>query len=260
MLKNVIYTALILLTTKAHAQFMMPLSFGYEQFAEQQSDGTQPKSLGLQIIPKYTINEISASAKLSYNYDLDHPSTGNDWDDGILSLSTTKLKPFSAVKTVPALTLELPFSKESRENRGINYVVDAGITFILDSAYLNLGGFNASYNLTYGYFQNDYTTRLNGDPATHYKISQAVTTSYSIDPITFAFNFQFLSNYSYDDVVRNGFMHIESISYQVNPTLGFSLYHYNKGSLYKAKTYENNLKAYDPEKSVYGLSTDLMIK
>ena len=130
MLKNVIYTALILLTTKAHAQFMMPLSFGYEQFAEQQSDGTQPKSLGLQIIPKYTINEISASAKLSYNYDLDHPSTGNDWDDGILSLSTTKLKPFSAVKTVPALTLELPFSKESRENRGINYVVDAGTTFI----------------------------------------------------------------------------------------------------------------------------------
>jgi len=260
MLKNVIYTALILLTTKAHAQFMMPISFGYEQQAEQQANGTQAKGLGLLIMPKYTINEISTSAKISYGYDLIQPSTGNDWADGILTVSTSKLKLFSAVKTIPALTLELPFSKESRENRGINYVVDAGMTLALDSAYLNLGGFNASYNFTYGYFQNDYTTRLNGEPATHYKISQTVATSYSIDPITFAFNFQFLSSYSYDDVIRNGFMHLETVSYQVNPTLSFSLYHYNKGSLYKAKTYENNLKAYDPEKSTYGLSTDIMIK
>ncbi|MFN3696364.1 MAG: hypothetical protein ACK4VO_02890 [Pseudobdellovibrio sp.] len=258
MIKYALYSVIILLSSQSFAQFSMPVSFGYEQQAEKQKDGSQAKGLGLQIIPKYSLNEFSGSAKLSYNYDLNQPETGNDWDDGVFTLSTSKLKLFKAVKTTPSFIVELPFSKESRENRGINYVVNASMNLALDSAYLELGGFNASYSLSYGHFQNDYTTRLNGEPATKYKIAQAFNTSYSIHDFTFGFNFQFLSTYSYEDIVRNGFMHIETISYQLNPKLSFSLYHYNKGSLYKAKTYENNLKSYDPEKSTIGLSTDLM--
>jgi hypothetical protein len=174
-----------------------------------------------------------------------------------LNASTSLLKPLGAIKFTPMLGVELPFSKESRENRGINYIVDTAMTFSLDTKSLGMENLTLSYQALYGYFQNDYTTRANGEPATQSKIVQTLTTTYSLKPITFAVIFQFVSNFSYDNVIRSGFLHVESISYSVNDSLGFSIYHYNKGSYLKSKTYENNLKAYDQESSMFGISTDL---
>jgi len=247
----------VFLTHTAQAQMNNALSLSYEQNAETKSDGTQPKTLGLTYNPTYSVNDFKFSAKLAYGYDAAAPSTGNDWEDGVFNISTSKFKPFKAVKITPMLGVELPFSKESRVNRGINYITDAGVTLALDSKYLNIEDFSLSYQIMYGYLQNDYTTRVNGEPATQSKVIQSVATGYSIKPVTFSLFFQFVSNFSYDNVVRNGFLHVESVTYTVNDTLSFSLYHFNKASLLKAKTYENNLKAYDQESSTLGLSTDL---
>jgi len=253
-----IFTTLLtlILSTSVHAQFSNSASVAYEQ-GVQQKDGSQAKSLGFVYIPSYKINDFKFSGRFIYGYDLVNPANDSDWVDGVFNASTSKLKIFEAVKTTPSVGFELPFSKESRENRGINYVLTTGLNLALDTKYLEMENFNLSYGITYGYFQNDYTTRANGEPTTQYKIIQSLVTGYNFNPISIEFVFQFASNNSYDNVFRNSFLHIETITYTLNDTLGFSLYHYNKGSLLKAKTYENNLKAFDEESSTFGLSMDL---
>ena len=234
------------------------LSLSYEQQAEVAEDGTQAKGLGFEIAPKVTIGDYSLSAKVAYAYNTVEPEQ-SEFADGLISAGYTGWHLFPSLKLAPSFSVELPFSKESRENRGIIYVANAGLRLSLDTKYLDIEKYALSYSVSYGHFSNEFTTRENGDPAVKYKIVQTVSTSYNFDPISVGLKLQFGSNYSYEDVVRNGFLHVEYISFQHTESLGYSLYHYNIGPVLKGTNYENNLKAYDKDSSIVGVSIDLSI-
>ncbi len=239
-------------------KFSAGLSLSYEQQAEVAEDGTQAKGLGFEVIPKLTIGDYSISAKVIYAYNTVEPET-SEFADGLISAGYKGWHLFPALKLTPGLSVELPFSKESRENRGIIYVANTGLRLSLDTKYLDIEKYALSYSVSYGHFTNEFTTRENGDPAVKYKIVQTVSTSYDFDPISLSLLLQFGSNYSYEDVVRNGFLHVEAISFKHTESLGYSLYHYNIGPLLKGTNYENNLKAYDKDSSIVGVSIDLSI-
>ena len=234
------------------------LSLSYEQQAEVAEDGTQAKGLGFEVAPKITIGDYSLSAKVAYAYNTVEPDQ-SEFADGLISAGYTGWHLFPSLKLAPSLSVELPFSKESRENRGIIYVANGGLRLSLDTKYLDIEKYALSYSISYGHFSNEFTTRENGDPAVKYKIVQTVATSYNFDPISIGLKLQFGSNYSYEDVVRNGFLHVEYISFQHTESLGYSLYHYNIGPVLKGTNYENNLKAYDKDSSNVGVSIDLSI-
>lgn len=262
--KQFLAAVLIVTTLLAQTSFADELKFSsginlsYEQKVESNDQGLKPKAMGLELAPKLTWDDFTLKGKLFYGYDLDHPETGSGWSDATIS-SLYLMGSYAYIKISPQVSVELPLSKESRENREIEYIINAGALFALDSKALDIEKFSLSYSLTYGHFQNKYTTRVNGEPSTDYKITQALRSGYKFDPVSISAMFQFTSSYSYEDVVRSGFFHIESVSYTVNPMLGFNLYHYNKAPLLKPETYENNLKAYDPETSTVGLSMDISI-
>lgn len=232
------------------------VSLSYEQSAEENSKGTRDRGLGIYFSPKFEFYDFSLRTELFYGYDLNDPTNGSDWGDGVVSLLWKGWK-FTGVKLSPYTSVELPLSTESRENREIELVNNIGILAALDSKALNVPDLTLSYSAAYGYYTNKYTTRVNGEPATQYKIVQTVKAGYDFKPISFLVKFQFTSSYSYEDVVRSGFLLLENVSYEVNDTLGFSLYHYNRAALLKDTTYENNLQVFDRETSTVGFSTDL---
>lgn len=234
------------------------VSLSYEQQAEASDDGSQAKGVGLTVVPKVKIGDFSLSTTVTYAYNTVDPEQ-SELADGLISAGYTGWHLLPSLKLAPSLSVELPFSKESRENRGIIYVANAGLRLSLDTKYLGIEKYALSYAVSYGHFSNEFTTRENGDPAVKYKIVQTVATSYNFDPISVGLKLQFGSNYSYEDVVRNGFLHVEYISFQHTDTVGYSLYHYNAGPLFKGTNYQNNLKAYDKDSSTVGVSLDLSI-
>lgn len=232
------------------------LSLSYEQKAEENSKGIRGRGLGLYFAPKFEFYDFSIRAELFYAYDLNQPSTGSDWADGVVSLLYKGWK-LSAIKLSPYTSVELPLSTESRENREIELVNNIGLLAALDTKSLNVPALSLSYSVAYGYYTNKYTTRVNGEPATEYKIVQTVKAGYNFNPVSVGLKFKFTSSYSYEDVVRSGFYLQETIGYELNKTVAFSLYHYNAAPLLKDATYENNLHTYDRETSTVGVSTDL---
>lgn len=243
---------------KSPFRFTTAVSLSYEQSVEENANGGRSRGLGLVVVPKFIFGDFSIRADLFYGYDLNAPSTASGMADGVFSLLYDGWK-FSVLKFSPYTSVELPLSKESRENREIELVNNFGVLVALDTKALNVEKLSMSYSVAYGYYTNKYTTRVNGEPATEYKIVQTFKAGYNFDPISISTKFQFTSAYSYEDVVRSGFLLAENISYAVNDTLGFSLYHYNRAALLKNVTYENNLKAFDKETSTVGLSMDLSL-
>lgn len=232
------------------------VSLSYEQNVEENSKGLRNRGLGLVFVPKFEFYDFSIRADLFYGYDLNKPSTSSGMGDGVFSLLYDGWK-LAAIKFSPFTSVELPLSTESRENREIELVNNIGILAALDTKALNVPNLSLSYSVAYGYYTNKYTTRVNGEPATEYKIVQNLKAGYKVKPFSFSVKFQFTSAYSYEDVVRSGFLILENISYSVNDTLGFSVYHYNRAAFLKDATYENNLQAFDKETSTVGVSTDL---
>lgn len=232
------------------------VSLSYEQNVEENSDGVRGRGLGLSFSPKFEFYDFFIRADLYYGYDLNQPREGSGWGDGIVLLQYNSWK-LAALKFSPFTSVELPLSTESRENREIELVNNLGLITALDTKALDIPNLSLSYSVAYGHYTNKYTTRVNGEPATKYKIVQALKTGYNFSPVSVSFKFQLTSSYSYEDVVRSGFLILENISYDVNDTLGFSLYHYNAAALLNATTYENNLQVYDRETSTVGISTDL---
>jgi lysozyme family protein len=134
-------------------------------------------------------------------------------------------------------------------------ITNGGLTLSLNSKNAGNENLTLSYSASYGSYLNDYTTRADGvTPTYKYRIVQVVTTGYKIDAISLLALFSFSSNYSYEDVVRNSFKHLEAISYTFTNQITISLYHVNKGPLLKANTYENNLDFYNQETSVLTLA------
>lgn len=239
-------------------KFGMGISLSYEQSAEAQDDGTRARGMGLGLTPSLGWYNFKLLGIFSYAYDLNDPHNNNDYNDGLISLSY-KGWDIGYFTLSPSTSVELPLSKSSRENKEIKYINNVSGRISLNSAKLEVPNFSLSYTLSYGRYENKYTTQISGDPANDYKIVQTVDTGYNIDPVAFNLRLRFINNYSYENVTRTSFLHVESISYTVNDHLGFSLYHYNAAPLLAPTTYENNLKLYDKKSSTVGLSIDLSI-
>ena len=232
-------------------KFFLEVDISYSIMLDKKNeDGTHPEYGGVGFAPAFKFYDYKISGLFNYNYDLHQPDIGNDWDDGQFSLSRKGWELGSYFKIGPTATLDLPFSKESRVNRTMKYILSGGFNLALNSKNAGVENVTLSYAASYGYFSNEYTTRADGiTPTSKYRYLQILTTGYKIGAVDLLGMFYYTSNYSYDDVVRNSFKHIESISYTFPNKIILSIMHVNKGPMMKAKTYENNLEFYDKETS-----------
>ena len=249
------------LTKKEDSFFKLSLSveLSYSTFLDKKlANGDHPEATGLELDPSLQIGDYTLGGVFSYTYDLHEPTTGTDWDDGQIFISRKAWSLGDYLKLGPTLSFDLPFSTESRENRTMKLITNGGLTLSLNSKNAGNENVTLSYSASYGSYSNDYTTRADGvTPTYKYRVVQVVTTGYKINAVSLLALFSFSSNYSYEDVVRNSFKHLEAISYTLPNQVTISLYHVNKGPLLKANTYENNLDFYNQETSVLtlGVST-----
>lgn len=239
-------------------KFSADVSLAYETKTSPDSNGITTNGSVIDMYPQVQIYDFSLKGYFEYSYNFNQPGINSGWSDGLISLLYDGWEA-GVVKFSPYTSVELPLSTESLENRQIKYVNNLGVLTALDTKALDIPEWSLSYSIAYGHYTNEYTTRVNGDPATDYKIVQTLKTGYNWDPVSVHFKFQLTSAYSYDDVVTTKFLHVESISYAITPAFGFSLYHYNAAPLLNSTTYQNNLKVFDPDSSTLGVSLDFSI-
>ncbi|MFZ3228870.1 MAG: hypothetical protein WA160_01600 [Pseudobdellovibrio sp.] len=241
-------------------KFSFYSELSYTVQSEKLADGSRPESSGFYIMPKLNIGDYSVKGEFSYAYDLKNPSVGNDWDDGRVTFSRKSWELGDLIKLAPTLYFDLPLSKESRENRGIQLITNPGFLLSLNNKTTGWDNLTLTYAINYGFFTNQYTTKANGDVATKNRLTQVLTGRYKYKKFTFAEIFSFYSSYSYEDVVRNSFKHIDVINYSLTDTIELGIAHCNgPAPLLKANTYENNLRFYSQETSQYGISIGITI-
>ena len=135
---------------KSPFKFTTAVSIAYEQSAEENTAGIINRGLGLTIVPKFVFWDFSLRADLIYAYDLNRPRPNSSWADGIISLMYDAGFKLAAVKFSPYTSVELPMSRESRENREIELVNNVGVLATLDTKSLGVEKLSLSYSVAYG--------------------------------------------------------------------------------------------------------------
>lgn len=225
----------------------------YTVQAEKQADGTRPESKGIYLVPKLKISDYTIKADISYSYDVKNTTSTDDWDDARLTFLGKGYNFLSETfKITPSIYFDIPLSKESRDNRGTILITNPGFVLALNSAQLGWDDLLLTYSAHYGFYSNQYTTKLNGDVANKYRLTQVLTGGYKFSKFKFTELFYFYSNYSYDNVTRNTFKHIDSLTYSITDQFEIGFSHCNgPAPLFNTSTYENNLNFYSQETSSY---------
>ena len=247
-------------TAAAPAKF---LSFGlgydvsYNAQAQRQEKNAREEYIGSEFTPKMVIGEYTLLGDFIYIEYIKNPST-SEWIDSSLYLSKKASELGRAVTLSPHTLVIFPLSKASREDVEMKYALSAGLTLGLNSKNLGIEKFGLNYVLRYTKLTNEFETKTNHEPVTDYQFKQRVNLSYSFtDKFSFRTRFEYNSNYSAQNVVKNSYLHLEVFNYQFTDHFSANIGHTAGGTVYTIRDseagssayLENDLKFYDPKTS-----------
>lgn len=227
----------------------------YSLQATQQSDGTRSQGQDFSLIPSIKYGKYSANVTFTYEQDLADSAASGGFADPAFGFSRSGWDVNSYLKISPSLSLILPMTDNSKNNVGLIYNVGGALAFSLNTKTLGWDNWSMSYVPSYTRNFTNYDTKLkDGSPNTMYRIRNRFNLGYSFtDKLSLATRFQLDSNYSVGGIVRNGFMHFQSLAYAVTEIVEVNVTHTNSATMYKAQTYESNLKFYDETNSTYSV-------
>lgn len=236
------------------AQFSMGVSAARLVQASTQEDGKRSEGMGYSISPSLKLGSISASLLIGYSQDL-KDSTESDWDDSELKLGLYSTDAFEIWKFKAGLKGIIPLSKASREVRELKTSITPTFSLSLDSKKVGVENTSLTFITSLSRnFHNATTDAVKGDPLTQYSWQKGIVGGYSIPlkmPLSFELTFVHLSNFSYENVVRESFVHEQAAELGITKDFSFKLAHFNKAPMYKAPTYTYNLKFLDKSSSYY---------
>lgn len=214
---------------------------------------TRSESLGFEVIPRIAYDKYSAALWLTYSKDLKDPE-GSDWGDPILILTRSPWdmgKYFKYQLTGIGL---IPLSKTSREVTEFKGGAGLDNKFILNTEAIGAKGLMMSLKLGGTYLFNEATTNVKGDPLNQYSITQKFDVGYEIGSWSISAFFYHYSRFSYENVVREYVWHGLETGWAFNKNFNVAIgMHNSNAPLYKAPTYDFNLKFTDDEATmIYG--------
>lgn len=241
-------------TDDGGVKFSMGVSAARLVQASTQEDGKRSEGMGYSLSPSLKVGSISASLLVGYSQDLKN-SSESDWDDSELKLGLYSTEAFDIWKFNAGVKGVIPLSKASREVRELKTSITPAFSLSLDSK--KVGAENTSLTFITSLsrnFHNATTDAVKGDPLTQYSWQKGVVGGYSFPlkmPLSFELTFVHLSNFSYENVVRESFVHEQAAELGLTKDFSFKLAHFNKAPMYKAPTYTYNLKFLDKSSSYY---------
>jgi hypothetical protein len=214
--------------------------------------------MGYDIVPTMTLGPIRALVWFSYAQDL-VDNKASEWQD--FPILFTMAKPYNAgdyITLSPATSVTIPQTRATKDGAQLNYAVNINTTIGLNTKTLGWDGVVLNLQTGYTKMNNEFTTSFAGEPTTSYKFRQRINFWYPIiDNLTFKSRIQYDSNFSYENVVRNTFLHFEVLDYSFLEKYSVSIGHTNAGPIFNP-AYENNFKFYSSDSSQYsiGLGAD----
>lgn len=239
---------------KKSSAFSLGVELSRSLQAETQDDGSRSEAMSYSLSPSFKSSSFSAALILGYSQDL-KKSEESDWDDAEAKFGLYSTEALNIWKLSLGASTVIPLSKSSREVRELKFSVSPNASLALDSK--KIGAENTLFVLVTSVarnFHNATTDAVKGDSLTQYSWAKGVVTGYTVPmkmPLAFKFTFLHYSNFSYENVAREAFVHEEKISLNFTDAFSWTLAHFNKAPMYKAPTYEYNLKALDKSSSYY---------
>ena len=243
------------------AKFSLALGTAYESQLKKQADGSRSEELSYTIMPAVGYGDYTFTMLNIYVQDLrDTGTTGSFIDPNyIISRKGWTLNDY--FKLSPSVTVVLPMN-ESSKNNGMLYSAAGALTLGLQTKTLGMDDWSISYQLSYNRNFTQFSTNAAGDPFTAYRIRQRFNVGYQFtDKLSLATRLQIDSNYSAVEanVVKNSFLHYQTLAYALTDSLELSVGHTNAGPMLIGSQYQNNLKFTDEKSSVYSVGLDLSL-
>ena len=231
-------------------KYKLTLSAKTKLQAETQEDGSRYQNIDYALSPGANYKEYGLSTDLVYTQDLLEPHK-SELGDIPLNLSRESWK-YEYYSLNPDFSILLPVKEKTKNVVELKYSWSAFLTFALNTKTLLFEDLKLSYGVGYTRNITEYDTNNKGDPNIAYRIRQRFSASYKItEKISIKGRFQFDSNYSTDDDLKNSFTHLQSVEYEWSKKISLSAGHSNSDSLYHKETVETNLKFYDKTTSEF---------
>ncbi len=241
-------------------KYSLGLGLGYTLGAEAQSNGTRKETMTYSFTPGLSYGIYRASVFSLYEQNLKDTSKNGSFIDPILSFSRSSFELNKYFKLGPSVSVVLPMSDNSKNNTELLYSIAGAASLYLQNKPLGLDGWNINYYLGYQRNFTRYATTNSGDLVTMQRIRQRINVGYNFtDSLSLSTRFQFDSKYSSEGIVRNDFLHFQTLSYKINDTLSVSMGHTNSGATLKGENYDNNIKLYDEAASEYSAGLDISL-
>lgn len=241
-------------------KYSMMFDTSYSMQAKQQPDGSRAEENSFTFMPGMSYGEYRASAVLIYSQDLADSAKSAGFYDPSFSLSKKSWKLGEYFSLGPSLSLALPMSDNSKNNVGLLYNIGGALSLSLNTKALGMDSWSISTSLGYNRNFTNYDTNASGSPNTAHRIRQRYNVGYQFtDKLSLSTRFQFDSSYTVNGVVKNAFLHYQTLGYDITDNISMSLGHANSNALLKADTYENNLKFFDDESSTYSVGVSVSL-
>lgn len=250
-------TSVTTVTPAAESKFVtynISLDAYYNTAAEAPETGDRSQYMSYDLIPLVTIGPVRSLVWFMYNQNLVDDTKSELLD---ITLASSLAKPYNAgdyITLNPAIVITVPHAKATKDVAQLNSATNLNVTIGLNTKNLGLDGMVLNWQTGYTKMNNDFTTSSAGEPLTSYRLRQRVNLWYPIlDKLTFKTRLEVNSNFSYENVVRNTFVHFELLEYRFLDNYWVQLVHGNAGAVLAATTYEDNFKFYDSKSSELAL-------
>ena len=232
----------------------------YSVQAQTQPDGTRKEIAEYYLNPGLAYGEYTSSVFLYYSQDLKDTTKTGSFADPIFYFSHKAIPVGDYFKVSPGMYAVLPMTDGTKNNVELLYSLAGTLGISLNTK--NLGIDNWSIGYTVGYQRNftKYATTAAGEPINIQRIRQRFNVKYKFtDKLWVKTRFQFDTNYSDEGIIRNSFLHFETLGWDITDVVTLSVGHTNTNTLLNGTTYESNLKFYDEASSSYAVGLDISI-
>lgn len=218
-------------------------------------DGTRYDSLDTTANFAY---EFSTKYKLSslFYYSQNLKTDKGDWDELILSFSHAPIGLYSRLLVSPALLGMIPMSKDANFRQEFKGGLGAGLRFsFAPNTFVGGLDFKFSVSLYRNFFEAE--TATDGKPNSEYSSIQKITASHTYKKISSSIVFYHINALTYQNNIKESFMHFEEIGYNFTDSFSLAVGHGNIGSGLKPNGQDNNILITDENSSVLYVSSTL---
>ncbi len=230
-------------------------SFNLAQYGSlvDRQDGSYKSSLDGSLKFSYQISENYKTDSLFY-YSQNTKTQEGDWDDLNLGVYRKAAPLFSQLLLSPGIIGILPMSKDSNINKEFSGAL-GGVARFSFSPGTFIPGFDFKFSLSLTKNLHKFENATDGKPNSAYSSIQKISAGYTFGKMSISTAFLHINTLSYQNQLRESFVHFQDLGYDFNSMIGISIGHANTGSALRPNGQDNNILLINENSSLVYAST-----